>query len=468
MRVAPAVPSDAIEMLVNAEPDTLDPRYANDAISSRASRLLHAGLMKIHPTTLTPVADVAERWHQDTPTRLRLWLGDRRFHSGMPVTCVDVRATLLALRSPEIRSRASVAFRELSDVECVSAHELVIQSRVPRASMLADLCFPILRATEAAGPPSETLDGLGPFNLESAQPGALTFAPAFPGANGAPTRRVRLRAVGDENARALRLLSGRADVASGVLSPLLAEALGKRGLHLSETEGANLTYIVARTDLGASSSQELRAYLRSAAPRRAIVDGMLAGHATLAEQILPPAVLGHAASAPSPLPPALATSARGMRTELLVGTDRVRVAIARAMADEWAKEGVLVDVVPLDLGVLLARLGRGDFSFAMLQLPDLTEAGLLRTLLHSALMPPLGMNRSHYANAEVDAWLDAAETESDPIARRALYARVERVNTTALALIPLWRERHLAVLSPQASSFAPGSDGHWGALCDIP
>ncbi len=468
--------SDAVEMLLTTEPDTVDPRYASDAISSRASRLIHAGLFKLDPKTFEPAPDVAQSWVQESPTRVRVLLrSDATFHSGAPLTCEDVRATLSAVASPETRSRAGQAFRNILVTSCVSPHEVLLELRAPQASLLADLCFPVLRADQAAAAASDTQDGLGPYRVRSRELGLWTLEPAFPGQPGAPTRVVRLRAVGDENARALRLLSGRADIASGVLSPMLADALGRRGMRVRETDGVNLTYLVARTDAGPSAARGLRSYLRTHTPRAEIIAGMLAGHARIAEQILPPRVLALAAEPQpgqpgqlgQPVAPTEAAHIAGAHAELLVGTDRMRVAIARAMADEWAKGGVTVDVVPLDLGVLLGRLSRGEFMFAMLQLPDLTEPGLLRTLLHSKSLPPYGMNRSRYANARVDAWLDAAESELNLVQRRALYARVEEANAHDLALMPLWREQHVAVVSERALSYAPGADGHWGALCDL-
>lgn len=455
----------ALEVMLAGEPDTVDPRYASDATSSRVSRLLHAGLFKLSPDTLLPVPNLAKTWSWQSATTLRIELGEHRFHGGQPLRCADVRATLAALKDPETRSRAGIAFRALKSVECVSERDVLIHTAAPQASLLFDLIFPILREDQAASPPSEELDGLGPYIMQRPESMLWSLRPAYPGKSGAPTRSLHLRAVGDENARALRLLSGRADVASGVMSPLLAAALQRRGLTLNETEGANLTYMVARLDQGPGASVELRRFLRTHAPRTDVISGMLAGHASLAEGILPPKVLGQSAERALPAQPSALPALR--HAELLVGTDRTRVAIARAMADEWAKAGVNVDVVPLELGVLLARLGRGEFSFAMLQVPDLADPGLLRMVLHSSAAPPYGMNRSRYHNADVDAWLDAAAAELDPALRRALYAKVEAQAAIDLPMMPLWRERHIAVVSPAAQTFAPTADGQWGALCDL-
>src|SRR5260370_32663990 len=51
-----------LEMLVANDPETLDPRYVTDSVGLRATRLVHAGLVRLDPDTLAPIADVAPGW----------------------------------------------------------------------------------------------------------------------------------------------------------------------------------------------------------------------------------------------------------------------------------------------------------------------------------------------------------------------------------------------------------------------
>src|SRR5580658_2173084 len=95
-----------IEMMVANDPETLDPRYATDAVGLRTTRLVHAGLVRLDPDTLEPKAYAASGWRWIDPLTLRVELReDVRFHSGAPLTADDVVGTVRALRSPEVGSR---------------------------------------------------------------------------------------------------------------------------------------------------------------------------------------------------------------------------------------------------------------------------------------------------------------------------------------------------------------------------
>jgi peptide/nickel transport system substrate-binding protein len=161
--------------------------------------------------------------------------------------------------------------------------------------------------------------------------------------------------------------------------------------------------------------------------------------------------------------------ARGGRVHatLLTSTDRLRGTLARAMAQELATVGIDLDVVPLELGTMLARLGAGDFELAGLQIPELIEPNILRVFLHSANVPPAGSNRGRVRIAALDALLDRGADTVDPAERRAIYAEVERLVATELPIVPLWHEDQVVVTSARARGFVPGADGRWGGLAGL-
>ncbi|CAN5527878.1 hypothetical protein BH09MYX1_BH09MYX1_42030 [soil metagenome] len=59
-----AARTSALEILVSADPETIDPRFVTDAVGMRISRLVHGGLFRVDPDTLAPLPYVAEsyRW----------------------------------------------------------------------------------------------------------------------------------------------------------------------------------------------------------------------------------------------------------------------------------------------------------------------------------------------------------------------------------------------------------------------
>jgi peptide/nickel transport system substrate-binding protein len=446
---------------------------------------LHAGLTRVDPATLRPVPYLARELVWSGPLTLDVALRPGlRFHGGAPFGAPDVVATLHAFASPKVGSRHATTVEPIAEVVATAPLSVRIVLKRPHATLLSDLELPMLRRDQADGPPDpagEALDGLGPYELERGVRGELDLRPSHDGVRqDAPAReRLAVRTVHDENARAVRLYSGRADVAQGGISPTLLPALeGNAGLLLATSHGANLTYLVARVDHGPLADVRLRRAISLAIDRQTLADYLFGGRATPAESVLPD---GHwARRAPSPDEPTVRfdlAAARAIvsampgpprRLTLLTSTDRLRVTVARTMAEGLGGAGIDVDVVPLELGTLIARLNAGDFDLASLQLPELTEPNVLRVFLHSAYVPPAGSNRGRVRDAELDAWLDLGDAATDDSARARAYAGVDARIHDQLFIIPLWHEDQVAVVSPRARGYQPTPDGRWLSLADLP
>ncbi len=457
--------------------ETLDPRHATDAVALRASRLLHAGLVRLDPDTLEPRPYLARAWRWTGDRTLEVELRDDvRFHSGAAFGPRDVVATVRAFQSPTVGSRHARVVEAIGDVVPSGEHTVVFTLREPHATLLTDLELPILRADEAASPPRPdgSLDGLGPFVVRAREAGAITLAPATASALPTPAHPVTIRTVHDENARALRLHAGRADLVVNGFSPTLLPALANApGLTVTARPGANLTYMLARSDRGVLADARVRRALSLAVDRRRIAQTLLAGRALPASTLLPPSHWAHSDTEAMPFDPAAARALlaeagqSSLRLTLLTSTDRLRGTIARQLAQDLATIGVELDVVPLELGTMLARLGSGDFELATLQLPELTEPNVLRVFLHSSSVPPAGANRGRVRDAELDRLLDEGAEERDPSRRRSIYATLERVVRERALLLPLWHEDQVTVASTRAAAFRPSAEGRWLDLAAV-
>jgi peptide/nickel transport system substrate-binding protein len=470
--------------VVANDAETLDPRYATDAVGLRTTRLVHAGLVHLDPATLEPRPYVAASWDWLDYDTLRVTLrSDARFHSGAPVTPRDVVATLHAFASPKVGSRHARVVEAIAEATEDGPRAVRIRLAHPHATLLTDLELPILRADEAESPPDPTgqLDGLGPYRVTEWERGAVHLTPSATGVLPAAHHDVVIRTVHDENARALRLIAGRTDVALNQISPTLLPALTEQGLHLADRPGANLTYMVVRHEGGPLALPWARRAVSLAIDRAMLTQALFAGHAHPAGGLIAPANWAHAAGLP-PLPfdPVAARAALDMagytdppgaaprfRVTLLTSTDRLRVSVGRVIAQELADVGIEVEVIPLELGTMLARLEAGDFDLATLQLPEMSEPHVLRHFLHSAFVPPSGANRGRVRDAELDSLLEAGGRTLGTEARRAIYARVEAQNLEQMHLIPLWYEDQVAVVSERARAFVPSAEGRWLGVAEV-
>jgi peptide/nickel transport system substrate-binding protein len=182
-----------------------------------------------------------------------------------------------------------------------------------------------------------------------------------------------LRTVHDENARALRLEAGRADVALNLVSPTLLPALAHQpGLAIRSRPGATLTYVVPQEGRAPMSDTRVRRAISLSVDRQMLCATLFDGRAHPASGLIAPANWAHSEDGALSFDPAAArrlldeAGLVGSRLTLLTSTERLRVDVARVIAQELDDVGFTVTVVPLELGTMLARLNAGDFDLAIL------------------------------------------------------------------------------------------------------
>lgn len=466
--------AEGVEVVVPSDPLSLDPRFSVDVHGMRLSRLVHLTLTRPDPTTLEPTAALAEtvQWEKDAV--VVTLPKDARFHDGSRLTARDVLASFAALAGVALGSPSRRVLSQLETPEALDGETgriVRFRGKSPRATLLGDLDFPILKADEAARPRDAMLTGSGSHRLASRAPGLVVLEPA--GAR--PGRStLHVRTVRDEAARAMRILGGRADVVANALGPTLALSLPSRsdapaGLLARTCPSASTTMLLLQNERPPLDRPEVRRAIAEAIDRAGLVAAKLGGAGSLARGLLPPS-LGVAAPPERAWAPERARAALAGHSGPLVlvtGVDRIRVGIARVIAQAIGDAGIPVEVRTFELATLLARLGAGDFHLAPLIASELTDPDNLRWYLHSQAIPPAGANRARVRDPDLDRWIDEGLAETDPAARRALYARIEaRVHERAYVL-PLFHEHHVALTSSRAHAFHPTVDGRWSTLADV-
>jgi len=474
----PAPGERPLEIVLPAELASLDPRFATRSYDVKTTRLIHAGLVGLDPDTLAPVPRAAKSWRFLDERTLELELRDGvRFHDGKPLVVEDVCATLAAIKDPALGSPHRPVAKSIASCEGAGGGRLVLRLAEARATLLTDLEVPILEEREARSAPHPLGDvnGLGPYRVLTATPSAVELVPADTGLVAKPRHALTVRSIRDENARALRLLAGRADIAPNAMSPTLLPSLdGSHGLSVRARPGANVSYLLFQNDHPPFDRPEVRRAVSRVLDRELVVRTLLGGRAQVASGLLPP---GHWAKADESAAVAESreTAERVLRglppVTLSTSTDRLRVIIARALAQMLRDAGLDVRVISLDFGVFMARLDAGDFEMATLQMPELTEPNLLAWFFHPRGIPGAGSegkNRARYRDAEVGSWLDAAGATRDLDERRRLYGLVERRMQRDLPVIPLWHEDQVAVVSERARSFDLSAEGRWWKVATLP
>jgi peptide/nickel transport system substrate-binding protein len=410
-----------IAIALEAEPASLDPLVAADAISKRVLADVVEGLVcEGERIGDEPHACLAARWRVDLDGRRWTFeLAPRTFHDGTPVRSADVAASYA-------RARDGWLAGDLDDVVAIETPDertVVITFDRARGDRLVRLAHvPVLPG--GAVPASGLPVGTGPLRIVAWRRGdAIELA-----GQGAVARVVY--EIAADRAHALRMLgAGEVDL---VVQVPVAEALD----FAKANDGVGAFTYRLPSYLAAIYNAR-RPALASVEQRRAIT--ALLDREGIAARLL----RTHTITGPFPeddpgTDPTIAPVPfdRALAARLLRGAERPHLQILvpqgsttmAKVADIWASDarGIAeLEVVTLPFGDLLARLAAGDFDVALLSMSTGPDLDLTSRLSSTA---PREEAWCGLADRELDRLLqlarDAPEGPARMDTRRALHRRI--------------------------------------------
>lgn len=475
---------DPIVVLLPREPQELDPRFAGDLYGVKVSRLLFASLVRIDPSSLEAIPDLAVSVEIVSPRHYRVVLRQGlRFSDGTPLAAKDVAATYRGVVAPGFGSRYASTYRRIQRIETPSPHVVDFYLDGPHATFITDLELPVMRAQDgqrhvgAVG--AAPTVGAGPYVLAERAPGKLELA-ANPHWHGGRPRepRVTLRVIRDDNTRALRMLAGSGDLILDAIPPLLLPLFeADPRFRVRSVAGVSTAYLGMQTTAPGLSDRRVRRAIALAIDRARIIEHKLGRRAELAQSPIPP---GHWAAGRAPardvFDPAGARRLLGdagygeghrLSLTLRCGSDRFRVSMARAIAAMLARVGIDARVRPSEIATLIADLNRGRFELTLLQLPEVIEPHVLSWFFASDRIPGPGVegaNRWRFESQALDAALERGRRSVERSERVAAYAEVQRILADELPVIPLWHEHVVQVASARAGALPAARNARLDAL----
>jgi peptide/nickel transport system substrate-binding protein len=477
----------AITVLLESPPDTLDDRFSLAANGQRVAHLIAPGLIVCDDAS-EPTPVLAESFRELSPTVVEFLLRPGlTFHDGSALTAEDVKATYDAVLSGALKSPRAERYEALSHVEVVDARTVRFHLKRPFAPLVAELSLSIVPA-ERAGPEGVALQaahpvGAGPFRFESwPDEEHLTLVPFAGYHGGAPAiPRLHFRVVRDETTRVLELLKGRADLVFNAVSPAVLPVLRREpGLRVLARPGTGYAYLGFNLRAGPLADARVRRALCHLLEVTPLVEHKFHGLAEPATGMLP---RSHWAWAPGegcrydPAEAARLLDAAGypdpdgpggqprLRLSLKTSTDRFRKSVALVLQEQLARGGVAVELRALEFGTFFGDVRRGNFELFTLKWASIIEPDLLRNAFHSAQVPTAennwgGLNRGALRDAELDALLEEA-SRAPRAERPALYARALKRLEALLPYAPLWHENSVAVVSRRLEGFEPSAHGNF-------
>lgn len=480
----PTPPPDYITVGIRAAPNNLDPRIGTDEGSARVAQLVYSRLMRIDEN-LRVAPNLADRLENPDPLTYIAYLRSGvRFHDGHELTAKDVVYTFGSFLDPAFVSPYKGAFRMLKSVRALDDYTVEFKLSEPFGSFPIQLVFPIVPAD--AGDSLRTFPiGTGPYRFERYAVDDQVVLSAFEGYwDGLPQNAgVVLKILPDETMRSLELRNGSLDVIVNDVSPDIAHRLGDDELKLIQAPGVDYAYIGFNMRDPVLADKRVRHAIAYAVDRRAIVEYLRRGFATPAVGVLAPMAWAfepdvrtfdqNVAKAKALLDEAGFRDPDGdgpqprLRLTLKTSTDEFIRLQATILQQDLKQIGIEVDVRSYEFATFYADVLAGSFQMFTLQWVGVTDPDMLRRVFHSNQVPPVGFNRGHYSNPEVDRLIDLASAASTDAERRRYYSEVQKIVAEDAPYVSLWYRTNVAVTQPGISGLRLGPQADMLSLKDV-
>jgi peptide/nickel transport system substrate-binding protein len=460
-----ARPGNVIVVAMADPAINLDPRVGTDAASQKVHQLLYSTLVRIDDQ-LRVVPDLAESIEQPDPityvARLRHGV---LFHNGRELTSEDVVYTFRSFLDPAFRGRSG-AYRQVAAVNARDRYTVEFKLKAAAGSFPINLVMGIVQSGSGAANAREPI-GSGPYRLvEFVADDRVVLAPFDNYYGGRPRNDgLVLKVIPDDTMRGLELRKGTVDLVVNDLSPDIAWQLRQEGrMQVATAAGTDYAYVGMNLQDPVLSHLEVRKAIGYAIDREAIVRYLRRGFATTAVGIVPPMSwafephvfdfkhdpaeaerLLDAAGYPDPDGPGPLPR---LRLSLKTSTSEVYRLQASAIQRDLAQVGIALEIRSSELQTLSADVRRGNFQLYTLQWVGVTDPDMLRLVYHSGQQPPVGLNRVHYSNPDVDRLIEGASAATDDRHRGELYTRAQRLIAGDVPYISLWYRTNVAIFQP--------------------
>jgi len=145
-------------------------------------------------------------------------------------------------------------------------------------------------------------------------------------------------------------------------------------------------------------------------------------------------------------------------------TNKLRVAIATAIADQLSDVGIKLEIRSLEWGTFFDDIKKGNFQTYTLTWVGITDPDIFYYIFHSDSIPPHGANRGRYVNPVVDELIERSRRTLNLEARRKLYSEIQRIIAHDCVYVSLWYNDNVVVMKRNLKGFVIYPGGEYTSL----
>ena len=483
-----AAPAGAIVVGVRTGPNNIDPRFANDEASARVAQLMFNTLLDIGDD-LRPAPMLAERLDNPDPlTYVATLRRGVKFHDGHELTARDVVYTYGQMLDPSFVSPFKGAFRVLKSVEPVDEYHVEFKLKEPFTAFPNQLAGPPAIVPAGTGPDfAQHPVGTGPYKfVRYAVDDQLVLAPFPDYFNGAAKNAgIVIRVLPDDTMRGLELKKGSIDLVVNDLPPDIVHQFEGKNFQVATSAGLDYSYLGINMLDPVLKDKRVRQAIGYAIDRRAIVDYLRRGLARPATGLIPSQAWAYEPDifqftydpnrsrqlldeagykdpdGDGPLP--------RLRLSLKVSNAEETRLQATVIQQQLRDVGIDLDVRSYEFATMYADVLKGNFQMFSLQWVGgaMVDPDILRRVFHSGQVPPIGFNRGHYSNPEVDRLLDLASAGPTEAERKKYYGAAQKIIAEDAPYISIWNRTNVAVARPVITGLHLDAVSNFESLKDV-
>jgi len=473
----------AVTFLMDAAPTNLDPRIGADAYSEHVHGLIYSSLVG-RDDKMNPIPDLAESWEIPDPLTYVFHLRHGvKFHDGRALTAADVKYTFDTILAGPLKTPKRGSLKTVASIEAPDAYTVIFHLKEPYASLLWTLTTPGIGIVPAGSGAdfAQHPNGTGPFKFVSyTVDEQIVLARNSDYFGTVPQiQDLHMKIVTDALVRALELRKGSADATINSLTPDMAVTLAKEpSVGIDQQPGTSLAYLAFNFEDPILGKREVRQALAYATDRETIIKYLLRGQARPASSLLPPNHWAFDGDTPqynfdpqraeALLDQAgLKRGADGVRVHLTLKTstdESVRLT-SEALAEQWKKVGVALELRPLEFATLYTDITKGVFQIYCLRWVGANnDPDIFEYVFSSKKIPPDGANRGRYRNPQLDELLNQARVEMDREKRKALLYEIQKIIATDEPYVNLWYVDNVCVHRDRLTNIQMSPDGSYDFL----
>ena len=447
---------DSITIGVANDVTTLDPQGSNTDANMMAFLLTHQTIVDIDPATGGIIPGLATSWtvSEDGCVFTFAIPAGVKFTDGTPLTAEDIKYTYeRADQSSFTKSKVSL----ITAMDVIDDTHIAITIEKPSQEflvLLAHKSMSILSKAVTEGQEFGYQTGTGMFAVERWVPGdyvSFVRNDDFHGEK-APTRRVVFRLIKEESSRLIALQTGEVDVCVDPLSTDLMYIEDDTKLDLVTIPNVVLLYVAVNGDKPGLDNVHVRRALAHATDKESMILVGYNGVGTPHNNFINRGQFGLYEDIPvyefdlekAKQELALSGYKPGQLSLEVIYNDTAKENMALILQNDLAQIGITLNLKKMETAALKAILNDPtlDYELCLYQWTDadgtdFTVRNMYGSYERDGVLVKNGSNRGNVKDAELNAMIDAALVELDPVVREKMYHEIEEYLYNLSPIVPV-------------------------------